>query len=57
MKVMAGEQPPLDQIDLPYCEYSDDDLAHRLLVRGGLARLPVQVRVLPEFTGQNRLGV
>lgn len=31
MKVMAGEQPSLDQIDLPYGEYSDDDLAHRLL--------------------------
>ncbi len=31
MKVMAGEQPPLDQIDLPYAEFSDDDLAHRLL--------------------------
>jgi radical SAM superfamily enzyme YgiQ (UPF0313 family) len=31
MKVMAGEQPPLEQIALPYAEYSDDDLAHRLL--------------------------
>jgi radical SAM superfamily enzyme YgiQ (UPF0313 family) len=31
MKVMAGEQPPLDQIVLPYAEYSDADLAHRLL--------------------------
>src|SRR5574343_636131 len=31
MKVVAGEQPALDQIDLPYGEYSDDDLAHRLL--------------------------
>ncbi len=31
MKVMAGEQPPLDQIALPYAEYSDADLAHRLL--------------------------
>ena len=31
MKVIAGEQPPLEQIDLPYAEYSDADLAHRLL--------------------------
>jgi radical SAM superfamily enzyme YgiQ (UPF0313 family) len=31
MKVIPGEQPPLDQITLPYAEYSDDDLAHRLL--------------------------
>ena len=31
MKVIAGEQPPLDQIALPYCEYTDADLAHRLL--------------------------
>ena len=31
MKVMAGEQPPLDQIALPYGEYSVDDLSHRLL--------------------------
>ena len=31
MKVIAGEQPPLDEIALPYGEYSDADLAHRLL--------------------------
>ena len=31
MKVIAGEQPPLDQITLPYAEYTDADLAHRLL--------------------------
>jgi radical SAM superfamily enzyme YgiQ (UPF0313 family) len=31
MKVIVGEQPPLDQIGLPYAEYSDADLAHRLL--------------------------
>jgi radical SAM superfamily enzyme YgiQ (UPF0313 family) len=31
MKVIAGEQPPLDQIVLPYGEYTDADLAHRLL--------------------------
>ena len=30
-KVIVGEQPPLDQIALPYGEYSADDLAHRLL--------------------------
>lgn len=30
-KVIAGQQPPLDQIAMPYAEYSDDDLAHRLL--------------------------
>jgi len=31
MKVIPGEQPPLDQIELPYAEYSDADLAHRVL--------------------------
>jgi radical SAM superfamily enzyme YgiQ (UPF0313 family) len=31
MKIIAGEQPPLDQIELPYVEYSDADLAHRVL--------------------------
>ena len=31
MKVIAGEQPPLDAINLPYAEYTADDLAHRLL--------------------------
>ncbi len=31
MKIIAGEQPPLDQVKLPYSEYTDDDLAHRLL--------------------------
>jgi hypothetical protein len=31
MKVIPGEQPPLAQIELPYAEYSDADLAHRLL--------------------------
>lgn len=31
MKVIAGEQPPLEEIELPYAEFSDADLAHRLL--------------------------
>ncbi|MEY3445650.1 MAG: hypothetical protein RIR45_405 [Pseudomonadota bacterium] len=31
MKVIAGEQPALDQIVLPYADYSDADLAHRVL--------------------------
>ena len=31
MKIIPGEQPPLAEIDLPYAEYSDADLAHRLL--------------------------
>ena len=31
MKVLAGEQPPLHRIVLPYAEYTDADLAHRLL--------------------------
>ena len=31
MKVITGEQPPLDQIALPYDFYTEDDLAHRLL--------------------------
>ncbi|MFZ2268681.1 MAG: DUF4080 domain-containing protein [Azonexus sp.] len=30
-KVIAGEQPPLEQIELPYAEYSAADMAHRLL--------------------------
>ncbi len=31
MKVIAGQQPPLDDIALPYAQYSDTDLAHRVL--------------------------
>ncbi len=31
MKVIAGEQPPLDELAFPYAEYSADDLAQRLL--------------------------
>jgi len=31
MKVIPGEQPTLAGIDLPYAEFSADDLAHRLL--------------------------
>ena len=31
MKIHVGEQPPLDQIALPYAEYTDADLAHRVL--------------------------
>ena len=31
MKIIPGEQPPLDQIALPYAEYTAADLAHRLL--------------------------
>lgn len=31
MKVIAGLQPPMDEIALPYGEYTDADLAHRLL--------------------------
>lgn len=31
MKIIAGEQPPLDTIALPYGQYTDNDLAHRLL--------------------------
>ena len=31
MKVIAGEQPPLADIALPYDAYSDDDLLHRVL--------------------------
>jgi radical SAM superfamily enzyme YgiQ (UPF0313 family) len=31
MKVIAGEQPPLDELALPYAEYTAEDLAQRLL--------------------------
>ena len=31
MKVIAGEQPALDVLALPYSEYSEEDLAQRLL--------------------------
>ena len=31
MKVIPGEQSPLAEIELPYAEFSADDLAHRLL--------------------------
>jgi hypothetical protein len=31
MKVIAGEQPPLDEIAFPYAHYTSADLAHRVL--------------------------
>jgi tRNA A37 methylthiotransferase MiaB len=31
MKVIQGEQPPMDQIELPYQQFTDADLANRLL--------------------------
>ncbi len=31
MKIILGEQPALDEIALPYTQYSDADLAHRVL--------------------------
>ena len=31
MKMIQGEQPPLSDIDLPYREFSDSDLANRVL--------------------------
>ncbi|MES2283554.1 MAG: DUF4080 domain-containing protein [Pseudomonadota bacterium] len=31
MKVIAGEQPALESLELPYGEYTDEDLAKRLL--------------------------
>ena len=31
MKVIPGEQPPLDELAFPYAEYSDEDIAQRLL--------------------------
>jgi hypothetical protein len=31
MKIIVGEQPPLEQLALPYDEYSQADLAHRVL--------------------------
>ena len=31
MKVIVGEQPPLDELALPYDQYSDTDLAQRVL--------------------------
>ena len=31
MKAIAGEQPPLDEIALPYAHYSETDLAQRVL--------------------------
>jgi len=29
MKVHAGEQPPLESLQLPYSEFTDEDIAHR----------------------------
>ena len=31
MKVIAGEQPPLSELDFPYDAYSAEDLAHRVI--------------------------
>jgi tRNA A37 methylthiotransferase MiaB len=30
-KIIAGEQPALEEIEFPYSHFSDDDLAHRVL--------------------------
>jgi len=40
MKIIPGEQPPLADIELPYGEYSDADLAHRLLYVEGSRGCP-----------------
>ena len=57
MKVLAGEQLALDQLALPYAHYTDADLAHRLLYVEASRGCPFQVRVLPEFAGQDRQGL
>lgn len=31
MKVIAGEQPPLETLELPYGEYTEEDVAHRVV--------------------------
>ena len=31
MKIIMGEEPPLDELTLPYAQYTEADLAHRLL--------------------------
>lgn len=31
MKVIAGEHPPMEKLVLPYGEYTDEDVAHRVL--------------------------
>lgn len=31
MKVIAGEHPPMEELALPYGEYTDEDVAHRVL--------------------------
>lgn len=31
MRVIAGEQPPLDEIASPYGDYTEEDIAHRLI--------------------------
>lgn len=31
MKVIAGEHPPMEELVLPYGEYTDEDVAHRVL--------------------------
>lgn len=31
MKVIAGEHPPMEELALPYGEYTEDDVAHRVM--------------------------
>ena len=57
MKVIAGEQPPLDATGPAVRGIHRRRPGAPAAVCRGLARLPVQVRVLPECAGQDRLGL
>ena len=57
MKIHAGVQPPLDDITLPYALYTERRPEAPHPVCGSVARLSVQVRVLPVGAGQDRLAV
>ena len=55
MKILTGEQPPLDQIVLPYAEYTDADLAHRLLYVEASRGCPFIMWNSPEWERQCHL--
>jgi radical SAM superfamily enzyme YgiQ (UPF0313 family) len=57
MKVHAGVQPPMADIALPYALYSRRGHRPPHHLCGSLARLPVQVRVLPVLARQDRLAL
>ncbi len=56
-KIIAGIQPKLAEIKLPYALYYGPRHRTPHAVCGSFARLPVQMRILPLVIGQDGLGL